>query len=84
MDTKLLSQVRKQVAERLASGEEPPWVWFRLMKLQEALDQVMNGLESPISQMASLPQSDQRQETRLRLVESTFRPDSAQSHRDQI
>lgn len=82
MDTELLRQVRSQTAERLSTGEEPPWVWFRLMKLQEALDQVLGELDSPIMQTANLLQSDQRPGRHLQLVGPTYQPDSAQRHRD--
>ena len=46
MDMNLVQQVRAQTAERLSTGEEPPWEWFQLMKLQEVLDQVLDGMEA--------------------------------------
>lgn len=82
MDADKLSEVRSEVAERLASGEEPPWAWFNLMKLQEALDQVLEGLKAVSPQTGSLQQSDSRQETLLQLVDSKYLQDTSQRRSD--
>lgn len=83
MDTCLLQKVRDQAAERLSSGDEPPWVWYRLMKLQEALDQVLGDLESPMPQTESSQQLAQHREMQLQLVDSKYLQENVQSRRDQ-
>ncbi len=45
MNIEELRSVRESVARRLSVGEEPPWSWFTLMKLQEALDETIAGME---------------------------------------
>jgi len=83
MDVCLLQKVRDQAAERLSGGEEPPWVWFRLMKLQEALDQVLSDLDSPMPQTENSQRLAQRWGTHLQLADSKCPQDSVQSRRDQ-
>ena len=82
MDQALLKAVNQQVSDRLSRGEgDPPWVWFRLMKLKEALGEVIGELDSPISQRANLPQSAQQQGKHLQLVGSSDPQGSVQHHR---
>lgn len=77
MDIQRLEAVRIEVNERLASQEEPPWAWFHLMKLREALDQVMDGLRSTTLHPEDSQESHQQTGTRLRLVGHTDQQDSA-------
>lgn len=72
-----MKAAREQVAERLRTKENPPWVWYRLMKLQEALDQVLCDLEDPMIRTENSLQSESPPEMRLRLVDATCPQDSA-------
>lgn len=75
---KQLEQVREWADTKLASGEEPPWAWYQYMKLRETLDAILAGMAVVTTE--SSPQSEQHQETRLRLVEATDPQDNAQRH----
>ena len=44
MNIEELRSVRESVAQRLKE-DLPPWSWFTLMKLQEALDETIAGME---------------------------------------
>ena len=82
MDQALLKAVNQQVLDRLSrSSKAPPWVWFRLMKLKEALGDVMVDLDSPTSQKATRPRLAQQRETHLQLVETGNLQDNAQHRR---
>ena len=59
--------------------DQPPWTWYNYMKLQEALEAVIKGRAVKTE---SLPQSDERPGTHLRLVDSTYRQDTSQYHQD--
>jgi hypothetical protein len=74
-----LERVRKWADDKLTTGDEPPWAWYQYMKLREAVDAILTGMDST-SPMASLQQAEPRQETHLRLVGSTYPQDTAQPH----
>lgn len=75
---KEIEAVREWAKNKIASGAEPPWAWYQYMKLLEALDAILAGQSCVTT--ANSQQSDQHPGTRLRLVESTSPPDSAQHH----
>ena len=73
-----LELVRERADAKIASGQEPPWAWFQYMKLRETLDGILAGMDSVTTE--SSQQSAPRQETHLRLVDST-RPQDNAPHR---
>lgn len=78
MDVEKLTQAKLEVDARLAQQSEPPWAWFRLMKLREALEDVIVGIESPMPRTESSLQSGKRQERHLQPEVSIHQLDSAQ------
>ncbi len=80
MQPKCLHETRAWAEQRLAGESEPPWAWYQLMKLIEALDAIEKAVAST-STMESLPQPGLHSGERLRLVDSTYQPDNAQHHR---
>lgn len=72
-------RVREWADEKLTRGDEPPWSWFQLMKLREALDGVLSGMDA-VSPTGNLQRLEPPPGTRLRLVASTCLRDSAQPH----
>ncbi len=73
-----LKQVREWANAKIASGQEPPWAWFQYMKLREAIDGILAGMDSVTTE--SLQQSVPHQETHLRLVADTHSQDNAPRH----
>ena len=68
-----LQKVRDWAANKIATGQEPPWAWYQYMKLCEAVDTILLGMES----VTSSPQSGSRSGAPLRLVDEAYRPDGA-------
>ncbi len=60
---------------KLAKGEEPPWSWYKLMKLRETLEAILAGMAATTTE--SSPQSAERPGTHLRLVGATDSQDGA-------
>ena len=75
-----LERIRDWALQKLAMGEEPPWAWYQYMKLRETLDAILAGMDAATPQMENSPQEAPRSGTRLRLVEATSSPDTAQRH----
>lgn len=71
-----LERVRAWAGEKLATGDEPPWAWYQYMKLQEALDAILAGMDAT-RPMGNSPESEVRSGTHLRLVGATCLPDNA-------
>ena len=40
-----LEQVREWAIEQLAAGTEPPWSWYQYMKLREASESILAGMD---------------------------------------
>jgi hypothetical protein len=78
MDVEKLTQAKHEVEARLAHQSEPPWSWFRLMKLREALEDVIGGLEDPMLRTESSLQSGERLERHHQPVVSIHQLDNAQ------
>ncbi len=70
-----LEQVREWADAKIASGQEPPWAWFQYMKLREAVDGILAGMDAVNTE--SSQQSVPHQETHLRLVGDTDSQDNA-------
>ncbi len=39
-----LERVRDWAIQKLATGAEPPWSWYQLMKLREATEAILEGM----------------------------------------
>jgi hypothetical protein len=76
-----LERVREWALQKIATGEEPPWAWYQYMKLRETMDAILAGMDTVTPQTENSPREAPRQGTRLRLVEATCSPDTAQHHR---
>ena len=74
-----LERVREWAIERLTTGNEPPWSWYQLMKLREASEALLAGMETT-QPTVSLQESAPRRGAGLRLVGATCQPGTAQSH----
>lgn len=74
-----LQDVRQLAKDKIAGGQEPPWAWYQYMKLIETLDAILGGQQTVIT-MENSQQSDLLQGEHLRLVDSTYRQDTAQPH----
>ena len=75
---KELKQVREWADAKIASDQEPPWAWFQYMKLREALDGILAGMDSVTTE--SSQQSAMHPGTHLRLVDATDPQDNAVRH----
>ena len=76
-----LEQVHEWALQKLATGEEPPWAWYQYMKLREALEAILAGMDAVTPQTANSPREAPHREMHLRLVATTDLPDTAQRHR---
>ena len=72
-----LERVRLLANEKLQGGSEPPWSWYQYMKLVEACDAILAGMDATVT-MENSPQSETQQGVHLRLVDATYQRDSAQ------
>jgi hypothetical protein len=70
-----LTRVREWAAAKLTTGAEPPWSWYQLMKLNEAIDAILAGMAVVTTE--SSPPEGARPETHLRLVEATCPQDTS-------
>lgn len=74
-----LEKVRDWAIEKLATGAEPPWSWYRLMQLREATEAILEGMA--ITQpMEDSPRSDPPSGGGPRLVASGDRQETARRH----
>jgi hypothetical protein len=76
-----LLHVREWAIERLTTGNEPPWSWYQLMKLREASEALIAGMEAT-QPMADLREPASRPGVGLRLV--VDRQDNAQRRQDTV
>ena len=76
-----LEKILDWAREKTHSGSEPPWAFYQYMKLQEAIDYILKGMETT-NPTVSLPQSVKRQGNVFQLSASTSLQDSAQHHQD--
>lgn len=75
---KELMRIREWAHDKIDAGSEPPWAWYQYMKLVETVDTILEGMD--VTTTESSQQSDQRQERRLRLVDSKCRQDASPHH----
>jgi hypothetical protein len=84
MDKKQLEDVRNWADAKLATGDEPPWAWYQYMKLREALDAIIAGMDcsAPLEAFTTVssPQSEKHPGKHLRLVVDTSRTGASQPH----
>lgn len=73
-----LQRLRRWAQEKIDAGSEPPWAWFQYMKLIETVDAILTGMD--VTTTENLPQSAQRREKRLRLVDAKCQPDTSRRH----
>jgi tetrahydrodipicolinate N-succinyltransferase len=78
-----LQEIRQWAKDKIASGQEPPWAWYQYMKLIETVDAILAGMDC-VNPRENLPQLEQHQDARLRLVDSTYQRDTAQFHPDTV
>ncbi len=64
-----LERVREWALQKLATGQEPPWAWYQYMKLREALDAILAGMDCV--KPPDSPESEQHSGKHLRLVANT-------------
>jgi len=78
-----LERIRDLAVERLSTGSEPPWVWYQLMKLREASESLIQGMDATQPTVGSQERGPQRG-AGLRLVGSGDQQESAQRHPDKL
>lgn len=76
MTNEELQRVRQWAGDRIATGAEPPWSWFQLMKLRETLDAILDSMEA--TRTVNSPPPAEHQGSGLRLVASEDHQNSAQ------
>ena len=74
-----LERVRDWAIARIAEGSEPPWSWYQLMKLREAVEAILAGM-AVTQPMEDSRESALRRGGGLRLVDSADSQESTQSH----
>lgn len=73
-----LTDLRQWAKDRLATGSQPPWAYYQYMKLVETADAILTGMAATTT--ADSPQLERSPGKHLRLVDSNYRPDTAQPH----
>lgn len=81
MTPEKLQDVRDWAAGRISSGDESPWSWYQLMKLREALDDI---LESYSVTTENLQQSEKQLGRHLRLVGANDQQGNVQHHQADV
>jgi hypothetical protein len=74
-----LERVRDWAIQKLATGAEPPWSWYQLMKLREATEAILAGM-AVTQPMAESRESALRQGGGLRLAASGDPLETARHH----
>lgn len=80
MEISDLEAMREWAAQRLSAGQEPPWNWYQLMKLREALAALIEAEGQTMQPTGPTPLPERRSETRLRLVADKHLQDSVPRH----
>ena len=71
-----LERVKSWAKDKIQGGSEPPWAWYQYMKLIEATEAILLGMDATIP-MGSSPQLEQHSGAHLRLVGATGPQDIA-------
>jgi hypothetical protein len=50
-----LQRLRNWADAKVTAGQEPLWTWYQYMKLREALDAIIGGMECAAIRMESSP-----------------------------
>lgn len=74
-----LERIREWADSKIQSGSEPPWAWYQYMKLVETVEALLQGMDATVT-MESSQQSELHSEKHLRLVDSTYSPNSVRPH----
>lgn len=74
-----LERIRDLAVEKLSTGHEPPWVWYQLMKLREASEALLEGMEAT-QPTEGLLASEPRRGADLRLVGAGDQPETVPRH----
>ncbi len=77
-----LERLREWAIKKIATGAEPPWSWYQHMKLREALDAILAGMDAT-QPTGDLRGSAARRGVGLRLVDATDPQGIAPRHHDQ-
>lgn len=62
--------------DKTHSGSEPPWAWYQYMKLIEATESIMKGMDSAIATV-NLPRLVSQEGNVFQLADSKSQQDSA-------
>lgn len=73
-------QTKEWAQERLRAGTEPPWSYYRLMQLIEAIDSLAASSDS-VSPTGRLLQSGTQQDGSIPQGASIYQLDTSRSHR---
>ena len=52
------ASARERAKEILDGGEQPPWAWYQYMKLVEATDAILAGMETTLHVVGEEPADD--------------------------
>lgn len=76
-----LKEILAWAKDKAHIGNEPPWAWYQYMKLIDAVESILKGMDSTITPtQEDLPQLDMPRGSGLRLVDHNFQPNTAQPH----
>ncbi len=70
-----LRRVKEWAQEKAKSGSEPPWAWYQLMKLVEAISAIQQGMESTTT--ANSPREVERRGKLIQLAAAKCSQDNA-------
>jgi hypothetical protein len=63
-----LQSLRNWADDKVTASQEPPWTWYQYMKLREALDAIIGGMECTAIQMESSPPVREHPDSGPRLI----------------
>jgi hypothetical protein len=73
-----LVRVKEWAQDKAQRGSEPPWAWYQLMKLVEAINAIQSGMASTTTE--SSLQLEARQGKLIQLKVAKCSRDNAQPH----
>lgn len=76
-----LTRIREWAQEKAQSGCEPPWAWYQYMKLIEASNAILAGMESTTPTESS-PRAAERSGKLIQLTAPKCSQDTVQRHSD--
>jgi hypothetical protein len=75
-----LQRLRNWAHAKIEANQDLMWVWYQYMKLREALDAIIAGMECVAIQTESSPLSWEHPESGPKLVVSNAWPDARPNH----